>query len=397
MTDTSLSPGAGLPDPTDPVAVAAALLRCESVTPAEGGALDLLQALLEGLGFAVSRPVFEAEGTPPIENLFAKIGTGAPHFAFAGHTDVVPPGDPAAWQFPPFAGHIDGDVLHGRGAVDMKGGIASFVGAAARFLKTNPQTGTISLLITGDEEGPAVNGTVKLMRWCADQGEQFDACIVGEPTNRDRLGDTIKIGRRGSLSGTVTVEGTQGHVAYPHLADNPVPRLVRLLSSLTATQPDGGTEHFQATNLEVVSIDVGNPAWNVIPADAQARFNVRYNDTWTAKTLKCWIRDRLAEGAGESTYTLSFEPSVSDVFLTRSDALIERLRAAVTAETGLDPELTTGGGTSDARFIKDYCPVIEFGLVGQTMHKIDERVALNDLTALSTIYERFLTLYFPNS
>lgn len=381
----------------DPVALAQALIQCDSVTPHEGGALVLLESVLRSMGFTVERPVFEAEGTPKVENLFARIGTGQPHFAFAGHTDVVPPGNADAWRHPPFSGAIEDGVLFGRGAVDMKGGIAAFVAAAARFLDARQGfDGSVSLIITGDEEGPAVNGTIKLMQWCKERGEIFDACIVGEPTNPERLGDAIKIGRRGSLSGTITVTGKQGHVAYPHLADNPAPRLVKLLAALTDHQPDAGTEHFQATNLEVVSIDIGNPAWNVIPNAATARFNVRYNDTWTAQTLKTWIEDRLRDGAGgdRSAFEVVFEPSLSDVFLTRSDALIRTLGDAVKAETGRTPDLSTGGGTSDARFIKNYCPVIEFGLVGQTMHQVDERVPVDDLTGLSSIYERFLERYF---
>lgn len=383
------------PDTSNPVALATEIIKCDSVTPHEGGALTLLETALTSIGFTVERVLFEAGGTPPVENLFAKIGSGAPHFAFAGHTDVVPPGELDAWRHPPFSGVIEDGELYGRGAVDMKGGIAAFVAAASRFLDDEePFEGSISLIITGDEEGPSVNGTVKLMQWCQARGEVFNACIVGEPTNPETLGDMIKIGRRGSLSGTVTVKGKQGHVAYPHLADNPAPRLVKLLAALTEQQPDSGTEHFQATNLEVVSIDIGNPAWNVIPNNATARFNVRYNDAWTSDTLKQWIRDRLQTGAGNSHFDVAFEPSLSDVFLTKSDALIETLSAAIETETGKVPALSTGGGTSDARFIKDYCPVIEFGLVGQTMHQVDERVAVNDLITLSEIYERFLERYF---
>jgi len=383
------------PDACDPIAIARDIIRCESVTPLEGGALALLENILRSIGFTVERPVFEADDTPPVENLFAKIGDGVPHFAFAGHTDVVPPGEATAWRHPPFSGAIEDGFLYGRGAVDMKGGIAAFIAAASRFLQQrSPPDGSISLLITGDEEGPAVNGTVKLLQWCAERGEAFDACIVGEPTNPNALGDMIKIGRRGSLSGTVTVTGKQGHVAYPHLADNPAPRLVRMLAALTDHQPDSGTEHFQATNLEVVSIDIGNPAWNVIPNSASARFNVRYNDTWSAETLKQWIESRVREGAGGSSFEVDYLPSVSDVFLTKSDTLIDTLSGAVEAETGRIPDLSTGGGTSDARFIKNYCPVVEFGLVGQTMHQVDERVAVDDLIVLSRIYESFLERYF---
>lgn len=394
MDSPDASPATGS-DFADPVTVAQAIMRCESVTPQEGGALTYLADLFGGLGFSVERPIFEDTDTPPIENLFARIGDGAPHLAFAGHTDVVPPGDEAAWRHPAFGAVIEDGVLYGRGAVDMKGAIAAFAAATARYVNRHgtPQ-GTLSFLITGDEEGPAINGTVKLMRWCAERGERFDACLVGEPTNPERLGDAIKIGRRGSLSGTITVTGKQGHVAYPHLADNPVPRLVRLLAALGDHQPDAGTEHFQPTNLEIVSVDVGNPAWNVIPNRASARFNVRYNDTWTVDTLKGWIGARLESAGDAGAYDIAYEPSISDVFLTRSDTLIATLSSAIEAETGTKPSLSTGGGTSDARFIKNYCPVVEFGLVGKTMHQVDECVTVADLTTLSAIYETFLERYF---
>lgn len=394
MDSPDASPATGS-DFADPVTVAQAIMRCESVTPQEGGALTYLADLFGGLGFSVERPIFEDTDTPPIENLFARIGDGAPHLAFAGHTDVVPPGDEAAWRHPAFGAVIEDGVLYGRGAVDMKGAIAAFAAATARYVNRHgtPQ-GTLSFLITGDEEGPAINGTVKLMRWCAERGERFDACLVGEPTNPERLGDAIKIGRRGSLSGTITVTGKQGHVAYPHLADNPVPRLVRLLAALGDHQPDAGTEHFQPTNLEIVSVDVGNPAWNVIPNRASARFNVRYNDTWTVDTLKGWIGARLESARDVGAYDIAYEPSISDVFLTRSDTLIATLSSAIEAETGTKPALSTGGGTSDARFIKNYCPVVEFGLVGKTMHQVDECVTVADLTTLSAIYETFLERYF---
>jgi succinyl-diaminopimelate desuccinylase len=388
-----------LPDdpafPADPVALLQALIRCPSVTPDEGGALALLESVLRPAGFSVERPVFSQPGTPDVENLFATIGTGAPHFVFAGHTDVVPPGDPARWSHEPFAGQIDGDMLYGRGAVDMKGGIAAFLAAALDFVRRGSRTGTISLLITGDEEGPSLNGTVRLLDWAAKRGHRFDAAIVGEPTNPAALGDAIKIGRRGSLSGTITVHGRQGHVAYPHLAQNPIPLLVRLLRRLTAEALDHGNEHFDASNLEFVGIEADNKAWNVIPAEARARFNIRFNDEWTRDTLEAWLEARLSEAAGnEIHYALDFEPGWSTSFLTRSDALIGTLTAAIEAETGRKPALSTSGGTSDARFVKDYCPVVEFGLVGQTMHQIDERVTIADLHTLKAIYRRFLDGYF---
>lgn len=382
------------------VTIARDLLRCPSVTPAEGGALQALEKTLQSAGFAVTRVTFSDTGTPDIENLFATIGSGKPHFVFAGHTDVVPPGDLAAWSHGPFDGTIEGGILYGRGAVDMKGGIASFAAAALEFLEDRGTEfgGTISFLITGDEEGPAVNGTVKLLEWAKAQGYQFDACIVGEPTNPAALGDAIKIGRRGSLSGVVTVTGTQGHVAYPHLARNPIPGLLTLLLALENLTLDQGNERFEPSNLEIVNIEVGNPAFNVIPARAEGRFNIRYNDEWTLASLKDKITATLrAAAAQDIEYTLEFKRDASESFLTRDDALIGSLSDAVEAETGRRPELSTGGGTSDARFIKNYCPVVEFGLVGQTMHKIDECVAVDDLDKLAAIYRRFLEAYFPVS
>lgn len=383
--------------PSPAVSLARDLLRCPSVTPAEGGALALLEARLEAAGFTVSRMVFRDENTPDVENLFATIGSGAPHFVFAGHTDVVPAGDQDAWAHPPFSGEIVDGVLYGRGAVDMKGGIAAFAAAALDFVAAHDGRipGTLSFLITGDEEGPAINGTVKLLDWAKAQGHVFDACIVGEPTNPDALGDAIKVGRRGSLTGTVTVTGVQGHVAYPHLAKNPVPDLLALLGALQALTLDEGNERFQPSNLEITTIDIGNTATNVIPRQAQARFNLRFNDIWSVESLRAKLRQAMSDVSGLSCdWSLDFAPDSSDSFLTHDAALIDALSEAVEAETGRRPELSTGGGTSDARFIKNYCPVVEFGLVGQTMHKIDERVATADLDRLAAIYRRFLDSYF---
>ncbi len=382
--------------PADPVAIAQSLIRCPSVTPAEGGALAFLESVLAAAGFAVARPVFSASGTPDVENLFATIGAGAPHFVFAGHTDVVPPGDAAAWRHGPFAGAVENGVLFGRGAVDMKGGIAAFVAAALDFVTAGTWRGTLSFLITGDEEGPSVNGTVKLLAWAAARGHRFDAALVGEPTNPGALGEAIKVGRRGSLSGTIRVDGRQGHVAYPHLADNPVPRLVALLAALGSGPLDGGTDRFQPSNLEITSVDVGNATFNVIPASASARFNIRFNDRWTAAALEAYIRAKLdaATPAGAAAYRLSLEPAMSDVFLTRADSLIAPLADAIDDVTGRRPELSTSGGTSDARFIKDYCPVVEFGLVGRTMHQVDEHTPVADLLALTRIYRNFLARFF---
>jgi len=382
------------------VSIAQDLIRCPSVTPQEGGALAALEKLLGGAGYSVSRVTFRDEGTPDVENLFATIGSGQPHFVFAGHTDVVPAGAESDWSHGPFDGDISNGVLFGRGAVDMKGGIAAFAAAALSFVNEFGAGfgGTISFLITGDEEGPAVNGTVKLLQWAESQGHMFDACIVGEPTNPNQLGDAIKIGRRGSLSGTVTVAGTQGHAAYPHLAANPIPGLLRLLTALDALELDHGNERFQPTNLEIVTVDVGNPAFNVIPARAEARFNIRYNDEWTLESLKAKILQTLeAVDLGDLKLDIEFKRDASESFLTKDERLIETLGTAVKAETGRVPELSTGGGTSDARFIKNYCPVVEFGLVGQTMHKVDECVNVEDLDRLTAIYKRFLVSYFSKA
>ncbi|WP_298821281.1 succinyl-diaminopimelate desuccinylase [uncultured Roseibium sp.] len=386
--------------PSTAVTIAQDLIRCPSVTPAEGGALTTLENLLASAGFEVTRVTFQDEDTPDVENLFATIGSGKPHFVFAGHTDVVPAGAENDWSHGPFAGTIQDGVLFGRGAVDMKGGIAAFAAAAIDLVQElgTDFGGTISLLITGDEEGPAVNGTVKLLEWAKAGGHEFDACIVGEPTNPAKLGDAIKVGRRGSLSGIVTVAGTQGHAAYPHLADNPIPGLVRLLAALDAFVLDEGNERFQPSNLEVVTVDVGNPAFNVIPARAEARFNIRYNDEWTLSTLQARVRETLESvDLGSLKLNLIFKRDASESFLTRDEKLIADLSDAVRKETGQVPELSTGGGTSDARFIKNYCPVVEFGLVGQTMHKVDECVAVSDLDQLTAIYKRFLVSYFAQS
>ncbi|GHC67339.1 succinyl-diaminopimelate desuccinylase [Limoniibacter endophyticus] len=390
---------------SDPAANLATLIACPSVTPAEGGALAALEAMLKPLGFRIERPVFSDEGTPDIENLYAKLGDQGPHLMFAGHTDVVPVGNETDWTHPPFSAAIADGMMYGRGAVDMKGGIACFIAAVARQMETHGRPkGSVSLLITGDEEGPAINGTDKLLRWAAERGETWDASIVGEPTNPDRLGDTIKIGRRGSISARLTVHGKQGHAAYPHLADNPVPGMVTLLEALLSQPIDAGTTEFQPTNLEVTSVDVGNRATNVIPAAASAIFNIRFNDSWSADSLKTHIAEQLAKTARERhlrpyghddiRYELEWLGRPSPVFLTRDERLIETLSAAVTQITKTTPKLSTSGGTSDARFIKDYCPVVEFGLVGQTMHMVDERVALADLETLTQIYGLFIANWF---
>jgi len=382
---------------TDPVALTAALIRCPSVTPAEGGALSLLEAVLTPAGFHCHRLPFSQDGTPDVDNLFARIGGGGPHLCFAGHTDVVPPGDPALWTHPPFGGVIADGLLYGRGAVDMKGNIACFVAAALDFLADPARLGqgSISLLITGDEEGPSVNGTVKVLEWMAAHGHTPTACVVGEPSNPERLGDAIKTGRRGSLNGRLVVRGRQGHAAYPHMANNPLRGLIRVCAALSALKLDEGTADFSPSNLEIVAIETGNPAYNVIPAAAEARLNVRYNDRHTAASLKAMIRREAEAALAGSGLTLdaSFNGN-ADAFVTKPGPLVDTMVAAIRAEAGRTPQLSTSGGTSDARFIKDHCPVIEFGLVNKTIHAVDERVPVADLHQLTAIFRRFLDGYF---
>ncbi|MHA1560276.1 MAG: succinyl-diaminopimelate desuccinylase [Alphaproteobacteria bacterium] len=369
------------------------LIRCRSVTPAEGGALALLEHVLKPAGFLIDRPVFSDGNTPDVENLFATIGEGGPHLVFAGHTDVVPTGPEDLWSHPPFGAEIERGVLYGRGAADMKGGIACFAAAALDWLSEGPRAGRLSFLITGDEEGPAINGTAKLLEWAAEHGHRFDACIVGEPTNSERVGEAIKVGRRGSVSGTITVGGKQGHVAYPNLAENPIPRLLRLATALAEERFDQGNDRFPPTNLEITSVDVGNPTFNLIPAAAEARFNVRFTDDWTYDLITRHIRSVL-DRTDAGPYRIEFVPFNSPAFYTDAGALITPLMAAIEDVTGGKPESSTDGGTSDARFIKDYCPVVEFGLVHATIHQIDERVPVADVETLTTIYRRFIDLYF---
>ncbi len=382
---------------TDAVTLTRDLVRCASVTPAEGGALGVLERTLRAAGFEVHRVTFSEPGADDVENLYARIGTGAPHITFAGHTDVVPPGDDAAWSHGAFSGDIKDGVLYGRGAVDMKGAIACSVAATLDYLAAHggKPKGSISFLITGDEEGVAVNGTVKLLQWATGRGEKFDHCVLGEPSNVHELGDCIKIGRRGSLSGTLIVDGVQGHVAYPHRASNPIPDIATLVAALSSEPLDPGTEHFQPSNLEFTSLDVGNPAWNVIPAQARARFNIRHNDCHTQQSLRELIEARVAKASGNRIKAhIVWEPSNANVFRTKPGAFTDLVVAAIEAETGRKPDLNTGGGTSDARFITNYCPVLEFGLVGQTMHQIDERTPVADLERLTKIYRGILDRYF---
>ena len=383
--------------PADPVAIARDLVRCPSVTPVEGGALSVLETLLKGAGFTVHRMTFSEPGTADVENLYARIGTSAPHLMFAGHTDVVPPGDAKAWSHAPFEADIADGVLYGRGAVDMKGAIACKVAAALDHLAANggKPKGSISFLITGDEEGVAVNGSPKLLKWAAARGEKFDHCVLGEPGNVNELGDTIKLGRRGSQNGVLVVIGKMGHVAYPHRADNPVRGLVKLMSALMDEPLDQGSNKFDPSNLEFTSIDIGNPTVNLIPGEARARFNIRFNDCHSYASLRTLVEQRAAKSAGDKVrWRIDWEPSNADVFYTEPSPFTDVVVGAVAEVTGKTPKLSTSGGTSDARFIKDYCPVVEFGLVGQTMHAIDERVPVKDLQTLTAVYRKILDNYF---
>ena len=379
------------------LAIARDLVRCPSVTPAEAGALGVLENLLKNAGFDVHRVTFGEPGVADVENLYARIGSAAPHLTFAGHTDVVPPGDERAWSHGAFAGEVKDGFLYGRGAVDMKGGIACSVAAALDYLAANggAPKGSISFLITGDEEDVAVNGTIKLLQWAAARGEKFDHCVLGEPSNVEELGDCIKVGRRGSLSGTLIVDGIQGHVAYPHRASNPVPDISALIVALSGEPLDHGSAHFQPSNLEFTSVDVGNAATNVIPAQARAKFNIRFNDHHSHESLRTLIEARMTKAAGNRIRaSIAWEPSNAGVFLTKPGPFTDLVVAAIEEVTGRKPDLNTGGGTSDARFITHYCPVIEFGLVGQTMHQVDERASVADLERLTRIYRGVLDRYF---
>ena len=385
------------PVPLDPVALAQALIRCPSITPIEGGALDLLQETLVPMGFTCHRLVFEEPGSEPVDNLYARIGTEAPNFCYAGHTDVVPVGNPADWRHDPFAGVIEDAILYGRGAVDMKGAIAAFCAALSGFLAERGPGGfggSVSLLITGDEEAVAINGTRKVLTWLAERGEALDCCLVGEPTSGDTLGDTIKIGRRGSLSGRLVVYGTQGHTAYPQHADNPIHHVLPMLAAVTEEPLDQGNAHFEPSRLQITTVDVGNPASNVIPAQVEAAFNVRFNDQHSSQAIIDWMREGFDRRGAR--YDLSVT-SASESFLCPPGPHSDLISTAVTAVTGLTPVLATTGGTSDARFIKDYCTVAELGLKNETAHKVDEQVSLKDLKDLTAIYRRVLDASFPLS
>ncbi|QQO33742.1 succinyl-diaminopimelate desuccinylase [Bradyrhizobium diazoefficiens] len=386
---------------TDALSIARDLIRCPSVTPADAGALGVLEKALNEAGFTCHRVTFSEPGTADVDNLYARIGTEGPHISFAGHTDVVPPGDESAWSVGAFSGEVKDGFLHGRGAVDMKGGIACSVAAVLEHLAANdgkPRadgTGSISFLITGDEEDVSINGTIKLLKWAAERGETFDHCVLGEPSNVETLGDTIKVGRRGSQSGTLYVDGVQGHVAYPHRAANPVPDISRLIVAISDEPLDHGSAQFQASNLEFTSVDVGNKANNVIPGEARAKFNIRYNDNHTQASLRELVETRLTKACGNRIRArIVWEPSNSNVFVTKPGPFTDLAVSAIEEVTGRKPELSTSGGTSDARFISSYCPVIEFGLVGQTMHQVNERVPVKDLEKLTQVYRGILTRYF---
>src|SRR5438132_1637221 len=390
---------------TDALSIARDLVRCPSVTPADAGALGVLENILKAAGFEVHRVTFGEPGTADIDNLYARIGDSSPHITFAGHTDVVPVGDEAAWTHGAFSGEVKDGFLYGRGAVDMKGGIACSVAAVLQYLADHggkpredgqgKSQGSISFLITGDEEDISVNGTIKLLQWVAARGEKFDHCVLGEPSNVEVLGDTIKVGRRGSQSGTLYVDGVQGHVAYPHRAANPVPDISRLIVAISDEPLDHGSAQFQASNLEFTSVDVGNTANNVIPGQARAKFNIRYNDNHTQASLRELVETRLTKACGNRIRArIVWEPSNSNVFVTKPGPFTDLAVSAIEEVTGRKPELSTSGGTSDARFISSYCPVIEFGLVGQTMHQVDERVPVKDLEKLTKVYRGILTRYF---
>ncbi len=381
----------------DALAIAQALIRCPSVTPQDAGALGVLENLLKPAGFEVHRVTFSEAGFADVENLYARIGNEAPHITFAGHTDVVPVGDEAAWKHGAFSGEVKDGFLYGRGAVDMKGGIACSVAAVLQFLAANggKPKGSISFLITGDEEGVSINGTIKLLQWVAARGEKFDHCVLGEPSNQQEMGDCIKVGRRGSQSGTLYVDGVQGHVAYPQRASNPVPDIARLIVAISDEPLDRGSAQFQPSNLEFTSVDVGNGATNVIPGQARAKFNIRYNDLHSQASLRELVETRLATAAGNRIKArIVWESSNSNVFLTKPGPFTDLAVSAIAEVTGRKPELSTTGGTSDARFISSYCPVIEFGLLGQTMHQIDERASVADIEKLTRVYRGILERYF---
>ncbi len=373
----------------DVIEITKELIKCPSVTPKDEGALVYLEAKLKALGFECYRVDF-GEGANYVPNLFARLGKKSPHICYAGHSDVVPSGSVESWKFNPFDPQIEDGILYGRGASDMKGSVAAFVAGVAEYLEDNKPDGSISLLITGDEEGPAINGTVKVLKWMEENGHIPDVALVGEPTNPDFLGQEIKIGRRGSLNGILSVSGRQGHVAYPHLADNPLPKLVKILDALASYKLDDGSEFFPASNLEITSIDVGNRAENVTPEEGVAKFNIRFNDNWSGETLSSKVNE-IIKSCGFD-YNLELNVSAQS-FLTKPAKWSDIVRKAVADISGNTPEFTTNGGTSDARFIVNYCPVVEFGGLNKTIHQIDENASVEDLKNLSKIFKRVLELY----
>ena len=388
------------PPVADVVELTRALVRCESVTPREAGALQLLERTLVGIGFACERMDFSQAGTDDVANLYARIGTSGRHFCFAGHSDVVPVGDLSSWTIGPFAAELSAGYLFGRGAADMKGAIAAFSEASARFIARRGREfgGSISLLITGDEEGPAVNGTVKMLKKLAERGEKVDACVVGEPTSSRRFGDMMKIGRRGSMTVDMTVRGIQGHVGYPERLDNPIHRLAALIEALVREPIDKGSEFFQPTSLQFTTVDVGNKATNIAPGTVRARFNTRFNDLWTSQKLLAHLKERIERASaavgGNGTIEYDKVEVSGESFYTPPGPLSDLVAGAVRDVAGVEAELSTTGGTSDARFIAKYCPVLEFGLVGETMHKVDEKSAVADLRSLARVYETVLDRYF---
>ncbi len=385
--------------PLDPVIILQDLIRCPSVTPHDHGALSVVENLLQSGGFSTHRLVFKDQDTPDIDNLFARIGTKGPHLCFAGHTDVVPVGDEEGWTHPPFAAEIHGGQLYGRGATDMKGSVAAFAAAALDYVLENPKfKGSISFLITGDEEGPAINGTIKVLEWMKKFQHVPDHCLVGEPSSADALGDTLKIGRRGSLSFSVTVEGKQGHVAYPHKVSNPVAKLARFVDRISTTALDEGNDHFDPSSLQVTTFDVGNTASNVVPAKAMAKFNIRFSTEHNYDSLRAWVNIQIETVKAElgGTWNITSNEG-AEAFITEPGSFVGLVQDAVQEETGLLPKLSTSGGTSDARFVKDYCPVLEFGPTNATIHQVDERISVEELKATTQIYRRIIEKYFSIS
>lgn len=381
-----------------PVTILQDLIRCASVTPEEGGALSVLETLLGKAGFSCHRLKFSEDGTPDVDNLFARFGTASPHLCFAGHTDVVPPGDETKWTHAPFAAEIAEGKVYGRGATDMKGSVAAFAAAALEYVaQKGVKPGSISFLITGDEEGPAINGTVKVLQWMKDNGHVPDHCIVGEPSCVDKLGDTIKIGRRGSINFTITVEGKSAHAAYPHKGDNPVPKLARFIDRVANLKLDDGNEHYDPSTLAVTSFDVGNQAVNVIPSKAVAKFNIRFSNDHSVTSLKALIEAQADAVKSElgGTWTID-SVSGADAFITQPGAFVGLVQDSVSEVTGLVPKLSTSGGTSDARFIKNYCPVLEFGPTNATIHQTDEHIDIEELQMTANIYRKIIEAYFTN-